>query len=68
MIEDKLLNWLNEQRRLEIAITTNEIISKLLELELNKKEKSFHSLQLWCYRFLQRNSMESEVLYTLVKN
>lgn len=41
------------QRRLEIAITTNEIIAKLLELELNKKGNSNHSLQLWCYRFLK---------------
>ncbi len=54
-IEDKLLCWLNEQRRFEIAITTNEIITKLIELEPNKKENSYHSFQLWCYRFLKRN-------------
>ncbi len=53
-IKDKLLCWLNEQRRLEIAITTNEINAKLIELEPNKKENSYHSLQLWSYQFLKR--------------
>ena len=37
-IEDKLLCWLRVQRRLEIVITTNEIITKLIELEPIKKK------------------------------
>ena len=36
-IEDDLLKWIEEQRRLEIAISTNEIIAKLLEMDLKKK-------------------------------
>ena len=55
-IEDKLLYRLSEQRRNEIPITPNEIIAKLKELEPNKKENSYHSLHLWCYRFLKRNA------------
>jgi len=36
-IEDDLLKWIGEQSRLEIAISTNEIIEKLLEMDTNKK-------------------------------
>lgn len=40
-------------KRLEIGITTSEIISKLIELGPSQAQKSFHALQLWCYSFLK---------------
>ena len=67
MIEYKLLNWLDEQRRLEIEITTNEIISKLLELESNKKGNFYHSLELWCYQFLKRNAYGIRIIIHIGK-
>ena len=48
-----------EQRRLEIPISTNEIIYKLIELEQKQKDKQFHTLQKWCYGFLKRYSYGS---------
>ena len=45
-----------EQRRLEIPISTNEIIYKLIELDKKQKDKQFHTLQKWCYGFLKRYS------------
>ena len=45
-----------EQRRLEIGLTSNEIIYKLLELDPNQNKSSYHALQVWCYAFLKRYS------------
>ena len=42
--------------RLEIGITTSEIIYKLIEYDPSQSNKSFHALQLWCYKFLKRYS------------
>ena len=36
-IEDDLLKWIGEQRRLEISISTNEIIAKLLKMDPKKR-------------------------------
>ena len=55
-IEEDLVKWIQEQRRLEIGITTNEIINKSCELLPIQKEKSYHALQIWCLRFLNRHS------------
>ena len=49
-----MIKWVAEQRRLEIGISTNEIIYKLIELDPNENKRSFHALQVWCYAFLRR--------------
>lgn len=54
LLEDTLIKWVAEQRRLEIGISTNEIIYKLIELDPNQNKRSFHALQVWCYAFLRR--------------
>lgn len=55
-LEEDLIKWVSEQRRLEIGITTSEIIYKLIELDPSQSPKSFHILQLWCNSFLKRYS------------
>ena len=40
IIEDELMKSICEQRRNEIVITTQEIISKSIELDVNQKKKS----------------------------
>ena len=40
-IEEDLIKWVEEQRRLEIAINTNEIIYKAIELDSSLKDKSY---------------------------
>ena len=55
-IEEELIKWLEEQRRLEIGLTTNEIINKSLELYPENKNKSYSALHMWCFRFLKRYS------------
>lgn len=47
------MGW--EQCLLEIAISTNEIIAKLLEID-PKKDNSFYSFNFCCYCFSKRNS------------
>ena len=53
-IEEKLIKWIEEQRRLEIAINSNKIISMAKELDKSLENKSFNTLHKWCYRFLGR--------------
>ena len=38
-IEDDLMKWISEQRRIGIGITTQEIINKSIELDPKQKEK-----------------------------
>jgi len=38
-IEDTLIKWVEEQRRLGIPISTNEIIYKLIKLDIKQKDK-----------------------------
>ena len=51
-----MIKWVAEQRRLEIGLSTNEIIYKLKELNPNQNKRSYHALQVWCYAFLRRYS------------
>ena len=53
-IEDKLIKWIEEQRRLEIAINSNEIIYKAIEMDKALADKNYNTLHRWCYRFLTR--------------
>ena len=53
-IEDKLIKWIEEQRRLEIAINSNEIIYKAIEMDKTLTDKNNNTLHRWCYRFLAR--------------
>lgn len=53
-IEDNLIKWVEEQRRLEIATNTNEIINKAIEMDNELSNKSYYALHIWCYRFLER--------------
>jgi len=55
-IEEELIKGLEEQRRLEIGLTTNEIINKSLELYPENKNKSYSALHMWCFRFLKHYS------------
>ena len=48
-IEEELIKWLEEQKRLEIGLTTNEIINKSLELYPENKNKSYSALHMWCF-------------------
>ena len=54
-IENNLLIWISEMRRLDICINTNQIIYKDLELDSKLKNKSYNALLCWCYDFLKRN-------------
>ena len=54
LLEDTLIKLVAEQRRLEIGISTNEIIYKLIELDPDQNKRSFHALQVWCYALLRR--------------
>ena len=56
LIEDELMKWICEQRRNEIAITTQEIINKSIELDVNQKNKSPTALEHWCIAYLRRYS------------
>lgn len=50
------MKWIEEQRRLEIGITTNDIIYKAIQLKDDLKEKNYYTLHSWCHRFLKRYS------------
>ena len=53
-IEDKLIKWIEEQRRLEIAINLNEIIYRAIEMDKTLVDKNYNTLYRWCYLFLAR--------------
>ena len=55
-IEENLMKLVEEQRHLEIAINTNEIINKTIEMDNKLSDKSYYALHCWCYRFLARYS------------
>lgn len=55
-IEENLIKWISEHRRLGIGLTTQEIINKSCELEQKQKDKSPSSLEHWCLAFLRRYS------------
>ena len=55
-IEEILIKWVCELRRLNIALSTDEIILKLMELDQKQVNKSFRVLQVWCLSFLKRYS------------
>ena len=55
-IEENLIKWISEQRRLGIGITIKEIINKSCELDPKQKDKSPSSLEHWCLAFLRRYS------------
>lgn len=56
-IENNLLIWISEMRRLYICINTNLIIYKALDSSL--KNKSYNALLCWCYGFLKRNFLST---------
>ena len=48
-IKEELIKWLEEKRRLEIGLISNEIINKSLELYPENKNKSYSALHMWCF-------------------
>ena len=43
-IKNKLIKWIEEQRRLENAINSNEIIYKVIEMDKTLAEKNYNIL------------------------
>ena len=52
-IEEKLIKWIEEQIRLEIAINSNEIIHKAIQMD-KSLGNNYNALHRWSYRFLSR--------------
>ena len=55
-VEDTLIKWVCEMKRLDIGLSTDEIILKLIELDKKQANKSFRVLQIWSLSFLKRYS------------
>ena len=55
-VEEILIKWVCEYQRLDIALSTDEIILKLIELDKKQAIKSFRVLQIWSLSFLKRYS------------
>lgn len=55
-IKNELFKWLEELRRLEICVTSHELIYKAIELDKTLEKKTFNALYCWCYDFLKRYS------------
>ena len=53
-IDEELCSYIDYLRAMGIAVSTNQIIVKAIELLPKLKEKSYHSLCNYCYRFLKR--------------
>ena len=53
-IDEELCSYIDYLRAMGIAVSTNQIIVKAIELLPILKEKSYHSLCNYCYRFLKR--------------
>ena len=53
--EEKLIAWINFNRKLGKSITTSIIIIKICELVPEIKLRSISCLYQWCYRFLRRS-------------
>ena len=56
-IENNILEWIYQLRDQGVALTTHEIINYTLTLNPEMKNKSYHALVLWCFRFMKRNSL-----------
>ena len=55
-VDDVLIKWVSLMRRLGIALSTNEIIIKLMELDKKQINKGFRVLQIWSLSFLKKFS------------
>ena len=53
-IEDQLLNWICEQLRLNIALSSKEIINKAQELKPELLNKNYNTIHCWYCSFLKR--------------
>jgi transposase-like protein len=53
-VDDVLVKWVSLMRRLGIALSTNEIIIKLMELDKKQINKGFRVLQIWSLTFLRK--------------
>lgn len=54
--EIELVQWILQNRKLDLPITTSVVISYLLKLEPKFKEKTNNALKIWCFRFLKKNN------------
>ena len=62
-IEKEIVKWISEQRFLEIAINSNEIIAKYIQLGPSQKDKNYFSLHSWCFRFLKRYGFSIRIIF-----
>jgi len=51
-----LVQWILQNRKLDLPITTSVVISYLLKLEPKFKEKTNNALKIWCFRFKKKNN------------
>jgi len=54
--EMELINFIDKLREEKVAVTSNMIIAKMLQLKPELKDKSMGALQRMCYRILQKNN------------
>jgi DNA-binding transcriptional MerR regulator len=54
--ELELINFIDKLREEKVAVTSNMIIAKMLQLKPELKDKSMGALQRMCYRILQKNN------------
>ena len=50
-----MVQWILQNRKLDLPVTTSVVISYLLKLEPKFKEKTNNALKIWCCRFLKKN-------------
>ena len=55
-IENNILEWIYQLYDQVLAFTTHEGINNTLTLSHEMKNKSYHALIIWCFRFMKRNS------------
>ena len=55
-IENELIKWLEELRKLDICFTSPELFYKAKELDNTLEKKYFNALNCWFYDFLKRYS------------
>ena len=56
-LDAQLYDWVTEQRRAELAVSTLEIIDKALSIDPQFKNGNSTTLQNWVYRFMKRHSL-----------
>lgn len=54
--ELELVSFIDKLREEKVAVTSNMIIAKMLQLKPELKDKSMRALQSMCYRILQKNN------------